>query len=428
MFGDWPDDRLFQLFQRPHPDAPARGAMLLTPRSTAPVDLAIRSTFGVYGRVRRAFGTRPHLESDGLNNSVPRGRALSPKQRAYLVLNAVNDIAPIQLTPRVRREARAFEPAVIHSLLGGVRTMRLTLALSRFLELPIVPHFMDDWIANLFNQGQLGGRARSETEKVFGLIMDRSPVCLTIGSDMNAEFERRLGRPCVVVGNSVDLSDYSSAPAPPPAPGSPLTLSYIGGLHLGRDAVIERLMEAFENSGSSREQWVLRLFVPAEDEGRANRLAATFPRRATYMGNLPPERVPDQLCSSDALLFLESSDPGLLSFTRLSVSTKVPQYLASGRPMLIIGPTEQGSVRELRRSPIAVYPGHEPTSADFASALLKLADLVRSPQPTIGQDTPFDQAAFGSTATQERLRLGLHQASTTRVRDIRPATTAPLFG
>ena len=89
--------------------------------------------------------------------------------------------------------------------------MRLSLALSRYLDVPLVPHFMDDWVDNLFTHGQLGGYARSEAERVFAQVLQRAPVCLTIGEDMRREFESRLNRPCVTVGNSVDLDDYRLA-------------------------------------------------------------------------------------------------------------------------------------------------------------------------------------------------------------------------
>ena len=89
--------------------------------------------------------------------------------------------------------------------------MRLSLALSRYLDVPLVPHFMDDWVDNLFTHGQLGGYARSQAERVFAQVLQRAPVCLTIGEDMRREFESRLSRPCVTVGNSVDLDDYIRA-------------------------------------------------------------------------------------------------------------------------------------------------------------------------------------------------------------------------
>ena len=88
--------------------------------------------------------------------------------------------------------------------------MRLVVALSKRLDIPIVPHFMDDWIDNLFADGQLMGYARRAVVRGLEEVLERSPICLTIGDDMQREYSRRLDRPCVAVGNSVDLATYQN--------------------------------------------------------------------------------------------------------------------------------------------------------------------------------------------------------------------------
>ncbi len=185
-----------------------------------------------------------------MNNSVQRSGALSTRQRAHLAVGVVNDIGPVWLTPKLRKEVKRFRPQVVHSLLGGVRAMRLSLALSRYLDVPLVPHFMDDWVDNLFTHGQLGGYARLQTERVFGQVLERAPICLTIGEDMRREFEFRLNRPCVTVGNSVDLDDYSRAGQVPAHRGPDRVMRYVGGLHLGRDQVLSALAGVLDGEAS----------------------------------------------------------------------------------------------------------------------------------------------------------------------------------
>ena len=414
MFGSWPDSELLQVCTRAHDDAPVRGEVLMTPTVFAPVELGLRTALGWFDSALRKAGANAKSESDGMNNSVQRSGALSVRQRAHLAMSVVNDIRPVWLPPKLRKEVKRFGPQVVHSLLGGVRAMRLSLALSRYLDVPLVPHFMDDWVDNLFTHGQLRGYARSEVERVFAQVLRRAPVCLTIGEDMRREFESRLNRPCVTVGNSVDLDDYRRA-GPLPAPsGTELVMRYIGGLHLGRDQVLSVLAEALGRGSIGDREWRLELFVPDYDRGRAGRMADRF-RSVVDRGSLAPSEVPATLVSADALVFLESELPGITSFTRLSVSTKVPQYLASGRPVLVMGPPDQASVRTLLRSSLSVYSRSSPSSETLRVSLERLTALaVQTCGSSPGQpDWLLDE--FGEYATQERLRAGLAWAAATPV-------------
>ena len=409
MFGNWPDSELLQVCMSEHEDAPLRGEVLMTPTALAPVEFGLRAALKPYAWARKTAGANVERESDGMNNSVQRSAALSTRQRARLALGVVNDIGPVWLTPKLRKEVKRFGPHVVHSLLGGVRAMRLSLALSRYLEVPLVPHFMDDWVDSLFTQGQLGGYARSQTERVFAQVLERAPVCLTIGEDMRREFESRLNRPCVTVGNSVVLDDYSVAGQVSAHQGPKLIMRYVGGLHLGRDQVLSALAEVLDRESLGDREWTLELFVPEHDRGRAVRMAERF-RSVVHGGNLAPSEVPGKLVTAHALVFLESELPGITNFTRLSVSTKVPQYLASGRPLLVMGPPDQASVRTFLRSSLSVYSGASPSPEALRASLQRLNALaVKTGAASPGQPD-WLLAEFGEQATQERLRAGLARA------------------
>jgi hypothetical protein len=412
MFGSWPDSELLQVCMRAHEDAPRRGEVLMTPTALAPVELGLRAALKPFLWARRAAGANVERESDGMNNSVQRSGALSASQQAILAVGAVNDIGPVWLTPKLRKEVKRFRPQVVHSLLGGVRAMRLSLALSQYLDVPLVPHFMDDWVDNLFTGGQLGGYARSQTERVFAQVLERAPVCLTIGDDMRREFEFRLNRPCVTVGNSVDLDDYIRAGQGAAHHGPELVMRYVGGLHLGRDQVLSVLAEVLDGESLDDRKWTLELFVPDHDRGRAGRMAERF-RSVVHGGSLAPSEVPGRLVTADALVFLESELPGITNFTRLSVSTKVPQYLASGRPLLVMGPPDQASVRTLTRSSLSVYSGSSPTPEALRTSLERLTALAAKTLGASPGQPAWLLAEFGEQATQERLRTALARAAAT---------------
>lgn len=413
MFSDFPPGTLRQglvtdqYLEHEHLGSPE---IQVFPPSHAPLEMTIRGTWrrvaDARKRLRQTTAPAAPRENDGLNNSIRRNTSqMSRQDRARLSIGTIIDVAPVRMSSPIIRPIVEFQPEVIHSLLGSVRVMRATLALSKKLGLPIVPHFMDDWAPNLFTAGQLGGLARHETERAFKNILNRSPVLLTIGEDMANEFRSRYGRPCIVVGNSLDEipHDRSSDPGPP-------TLRYVGGLHLGRAEEISQVASALRRDPEMG-SWVLEVFVPQTDATRAGRLAAEH-SNLRHRGTLRPADVMPILQGATALLFVESGDPATLRFTHLSVSTKVPQYLLASRPILAVGPASQSSIRELTSSGRAVHyqwasdvQRTRSGPAPVFQALREMAAL--DPLPALTQEQ-FDR--FDGNATRERLRRALLDA------------------
>lgn len=400
MFAQWPRDQLFEVYSMSRQQLMQTHNVVVTPPSSAPVD----------GLARRVLGSRlPAPVTDGLNSAVSRKGVPTPVAvRFRVALSMLNDIGPVWTGGRWVNEVKAWRPDVLHSLLGGVRVTRLVLALSRRLEIPIVPHFMDDWMGTLYVDGQLLGLARREVDRLVAGVLARSPLCIAIGRDMQSEYASTLGKECRVVGNSVDFDAFDRIWRPNVSGGPNRSMSYVGGLHLGRGAALREVGRAIErNQRAGEPSWTLRLMVPAADLGAAEQLAAEV-STIQVAGTVPPDQVPAALVASDALLFVESSDPSVARFTRLSVSTKVPEYLAARRPVLVVGPEGQASVRALARSGAATYGGGGLDEAALDEAWMRTARM--SVEGTMAAVAESMRDEFGQEATRERLRTALADA------------------
>jgi hypothetical protein len=401
MFAQWPRDRLFEVYSMSRQQLVRADNVVVAPPSSAPVD----------GLARRLLGSRlPAPVTDGLNSAVSRKGVPTPLSvRSRVALSMLNDIGPVWTGGRWVDEVRASRPEVLHSLLGGVRITRLVLSLARRLDVPIVPHFMDDWLGTLYVDGQLLGLARREVDRLMSEVLARSPLCIAIGRDMQAEYAATLGKECRVVGNSVDFDAFDTMWRPGAHDARHRTISYVGGLHLGRGGVLREVGRAIaRHQRVDGPSWGLRLFVPPADLDAAQGLAGEVPT-IEVGGTLPPDEVPAALVASDALLFVESSDPSVARFTRMSVSTKVPEYLAARRPVLVVGPADQASVRALTRSAPATYGGGGLDAAALDQAWARTVSMSLNAAAE-GPLPEFVRDEFGQTATRERLRAALAAA------------------
>jgi len=60
------------------------------------------------------------------------------------------------------------------------------------------------------------------------------------------------------------------------------------------------------------------------------------------------------LYEHDYLIFLESFDIGVKKYTKLSISTKIPEYLCLGKPIIAIGPSDIASINYLNKNDVAL--------------------------------------------------------------------------
>jgi hypothetical protein len=395
MFHSWPRDDLFELYMMSRQPLQRRGQVLIASPWAAPLDASARKVLG--SRI-------PSPVPDGMNNSI-RGRSegLPLRFRLRSIATTLNEIGPVNARGRWLAPVDVFRPEVIHSLLGGVRITKLVAALADRFDVPVVPHFMDDWLDNLFADGQLLGLPRREVERSVRRVLRRAPLALTIGQDMRQEFERRLALPCEVVGNSVDFGEFARLGRKSRL-SEPRTMTYIGGLHLGRDRTLSVLASSLRRLGSE-----VRLVVHAgqSDAGRVSDLVRQFPEVVQAGQTLVPDQVPKMLVDSDVLVFVESTRPEIFSFTRLSVSTKVPEYLAARRPILVLGPATQSSVRALVADPASRYAD----PSDGAEIDRAVQQLLASADRDFPSVSPELLEIFDRARTQQRLCDALDRAA-----------------
>ncbi|GAB3957775.1 hypothetical protein GCM10027614_73890 [Micromonospora vulcania] len=79
--------------------------------------------------------------------------------------------------------------------------------------------------------------------------------------------------------------------------------------------------------------------------------------------SLASDEVPAALRSADVLVHIESFDQEIRRYTRYSVSTKIPQYLASGRPIFGYGPAEVASMNHIQEANAGVIVGTNDAAA-----------------------------------------------------------------
>ena len=188
-------------------------------------------------------------------------------------------------------------------------------------------------------------RRRLIAKKMKQCVADAN-LFITISEKMRETYRQVLGKDSIL---AVNMADSLKEDIPQPTRASDrLLLAYLGGLQYNRGKTLRRLGETIAriNAGGST-QLFLEIYSNARlDESQ--KAALEVPEASRFCGQLDQAGVRRKVNEADILVHVESFRKDNIADVRLSLSTKIPEYLSTGKPLLAIGPAEVASMEYLK--------------------------------------------------------------------------------
>ncbi len=296
------------------------------------------------------YYVRKCIGSDKNNNQgAPAAVTLTAKDRSlkrklHLDFRALADFSPIFFPDDLFQWIENFNPDVVYCTLGNARMLEMVTAIATKIKKPIVPHFMDDWPTTLYTQKELFGIARKIFDKKFKAMLKNANGGMCISKQMADEYETRYKLPFAPFVTCVD-DELFCEPENLDEKGA-FTIMYIGGLHLNRWKSLLAISNAIEKINSNGSDTILKIYCPLRDvELYADFFAEN--KKTRFEGSIGSDAVPEMLKKASLLIHVESFDANYAEYTRLSISTKIPQYMAAGKPILGYGPDDLASMQHI---------------------------------------------------------------------------------
>lgn len=235
----------------------------------------------------------------------------------------------------------SFSPDMIFYVGGNYSfSHEVAYCISTFLKKPLITYFTDDYLIYPINRNVFDKWQKKRMEKFYRKTIDHSSLLFGIGDLMSKEYSKYFGKQFFPIMNTVSLQPYVEYKEK-----EPIQISYFGGLHLDRWKMIVRLAGVVKKAVVN----VYTSSVPSEAIMTEFRRVGIY-----YRGCVEGMELKRSIQDSDILLHVESDDVYYKSLTRLSVSTKIPEYLMSGRLILGFGPCEVASMQLLLENNIGV--------------------------------------------------------------------------
>lgn len=246
-------------------------------------------------------------------------------------------------SPELWAWLKSFSPDIVFFVGGDAFfSAKVALSISSSLSIPIAVYYTDDYLFSLQTKSLKGRIKRLRLERLFQTVVSKASAHFVIGDYMAKEYEKYFHRPFYPIMNSIPIRPYKEYPN-----RDELEIVYFGGLHLNRWRMIARLANLVPDNT------IIKVYTSIS--GINEEIRSVFDSAGVlYCGSLSGDDLLAAMTSADILLHVESDDERNRRFTRLAISTKIPEYLITGRPVLGFGPTEVASMRILSDNEIGV--------------------------------------------------------------------------
>lgn len=289
-----------------------------------------------------------------------RGESVSSHQQ-----NAVVDIAKGIFDVLYKKESKEslknideFRPDIILCLAENISTLKSALYFSKRYNAPIVVHVMDDIEKNIY-KSKFTCIFRWQYLRLLRKTYNRSLEGIAISPKMAEEYQKRHGIPFAFAMNCIKKVYNSEAPN-----NMPLRVYFSGGLHGGRAEQLAHIGSILSKKFEKTIELVI--FTSKANIKQYKKMLEPYYKVYEYV---PQNKMFENLAKADILLHCESFNPEEIQYFKYSMSTKIPEYLSVGRPILCYGPKEVCTVSYLKDNKVGVVAENE---QELVSAIVQL--------------------------------------------------------
>lgn len=242
-----------------------------------------------------------------------------------------------------------FAPDVVYSALGSIAMMNFFLELMSLRKFKPVIHIWDDFVGR-YNYRWFTSAWKKIGENIFKKILIRKDIlCLAIGDKMAQEYKKRYNRQFFPFHNPVDPEIWDATPqVKPDIP----TVSYFGKINNNTiDGILDmcRAIETLNQKGISIK---FKIHSGMNNIPRMDEILSYS--HSIIVDLLPREQIPMAFKSSSFLFFLISFDKKSVKYQKLSIQTKLTEYLISKIPIIMYSSPEIAVYEYLKNNSAAI--------------------------------------------------------------------------
>lgn len=268
-----------------------------------------------------------------------------------------------------------FAPNKIFAVLGnGAFNHKIARYLSYKYNIPLNVYFTDDYILNNTASNLFQSIQYSTIKREYKKTLDVADKAFVIGNKMKNAYEAFFKREFGILVNGIEITKFEKIRPREYSFDEPFVISYLGGLHLNRWKSIAKISRIANAIPEVRFEFRVFSIKQPSDE-----ILAEFKKsNIHFCGSLNADEVLSEIENSHCLIHVESFDMQYRIYTRFSVSTKIPEYMASKRGIIAFGPSEIASIQIFNDNGIGCVFTEKDTEENIREKLYQFVSAYNS--------------------------------------------------
>ncbi len=281
-----------------------------------------------------------------LSNSVSKKRTFLFKFIKYILFGNNFPNSGI-LSSDLINFVEEFKPDIIYTILGSSAMIDIVDQLSSKYKIPVYVHIMDDWISSNYNSGIFFFIEKYRVNKKFTNIISICKKALVISNAMKLIYEKRYKKEFLVFQNTIDIYNVKkNILLNTNKTKNSFNIVYTGSIfyyaQLNALIIFCKVIILLNQKGININ---FHIYTP---ESMSKKLKIMMNNHHFIKFHLPIEDDSiyyKTLSNADVLLLPSNFDCKSLKYIGLSMPTKVPSYLISETPILVLGNKNSAQVQ-----------------------------------------------------------------------------------
>lgn len=247
-----------------------------------------------------------------------------------------NDLRRIPISAELKKTIADFEPDIVFSALGDLKRIRFTEQIMNiYPTAKLALYIVDDWPNTKQNGRWFPLLWRRAYDRALRNLLDKAKYLFSICDAMSQNYLEQYGKSFIPFHNPVDIRRWNSIEPVRHYSDDVFSIVYVGKINRDTETNILTLAEVVDSLNKRGLKVVFDVYTPSAHNIDTSRFEG--------FSIIPPianDRIPFTLKGYDAVYLTLGFSKESRAYTRLSMPTKLTEYLAAGHPILLHAPEE----------------------------------------------------------------------------------------
>ena len=239
-----------------------------------------------------------------------------------------------------------FKPDLIYTILGTSYIMDIVKNVSKLYNIPFTIHIMDDWINGNYNKGILFFIEKYRVNKKFNFLLNKANCLISISDAMKIRFEKLYNKHFYVFQNTVDIEKFCYKKT---NKNHIPKIIYFGSIFkYSQSATLKSICKSIINLNNNGFNIIFEIYTNKDHSELLSEFK--YSKYIIFHSLITNDsEYFKTLNSADILVLPTNFDSNSIKHIGLSMPTKLPSYLISGTPILVIGSIVTAQVKYAKK-------------------------------------------------------------------------------